>query len=113
LNKWKVIEYTKEIESVLEKYYGASGKGLHSKLTSVENKLDGSIVRKIRYIATIRNKLVHDETFSKLPKRYFYDCRSIIKLLKPSRRKRLTLIMILLFAIVAFFIIIKSCLPML
>lgn len=58
-----VLARTREIESLLEKNFNATGKGLHEKASSVEGILDTTRVKRIRYIATIRNKLVHEADF--------------------------------------------------
>jgi hypothetical protein len=42
---------------------GAQGRGLHEKITSIESMIDSSVVNKIRYIATIRNKVLHEDGF--------------------------------------------------
>jgi len=57
-----VLEKTKKIESILNKM-GAEGKGLHEKSQSIENKLDTNILKSIKFIATVRNKLLHEEDF--------------------------------------------------
>lgn len=58
-----VIKGARRIEGVLEKDFGAEGKGLHEKLSSVESKLPQELQRRIRWIATMRNKTVHEEGF--------------------------------------------------
>jgi hypothetical protein len=58
-----VLARTREIESLLEKNFGATGKGLHEKASSVEGTLDTTRVKRIRHIATIRNKLVHETDY--------------------------------------------------
>lgn len=57
----ETIKIAQDIETVLEEDYGATGKGLHEKATSVESELPADCLRKIRYIATLRNKAVHDD----------------------------------------------------
>jgi hypothetical protein len=47
----------------LEKYYGASGQGLHERINCVEEMLSRKTIQKLRYIATIRNKVVHEYDF--------------------------------------------------
>lgn len=79
MNKWKVIKYNKRIEELLTKKYQASGKGLHSKLTSVESKLAPELVKQIRFIATIRNKLVHEADYNNLPKDFIKTNKAVIK----------------------------------
>lgn len=54
------VKGSKLIEGLLEQKLGATGKGLHSKLTSVENSISASMVSKIRYIASTRNAVVHE-----------------------------------------------------
>lgn len=57
-----VIKKTKRIESALSDM-GAEGKGLNEKLNSIEHKFDEKVIKAIRFIATIRNKLVHEDDF--------------------------------------------------
>ena len=64
-----VINRTKAFESLLETGLGAVGKGLHEKVTSVQARLPEPLVRKLRFIATLRNKLVHDTDYQKLDDR--------------------------------------------
>jgi len=54
------IRYSKEIEGLLETQMGAEGRGLHEKASSVEHQLPSDLLKKLRYIATIRNKVVHE-----------------------------------------------------
>ena len=58
-----IITRTKTIESALVKL-GASGKGLHEKASSLEGTLAPSLVMKIRFIASVRNKSLHDDDYS-------------------------------------------------
>ncbi len=51
----------KKTERLLTRNYKASGRGLHDKLSSVEHKLSEATQRKIRFIATIRNKAAHED----------------------------------------------------
>lgn len=57
------VRYSKRFESLLEREYGAVGKGLHEKLSSVEDRLRQDNVKTIRWIATIRNRAVHEDGF--------------------------------------------------
>jgi hypothetical protein len=63
------IRSSKELEHLLDAEFGASGKGLHEKITSVEQQLSPEMVRNMRYLATIRNKLVHEHAFNAIPDR--------------------------------------------
>ncbi len=49
--------------------FGATGKGLHEKISSVEGQLTPEMIRNMRYLATIRNKLVHERGFDAIPDR--------------------------------------------
>lgn len=85
MNKWKIIEYNKKIEKILVTKYHATGKGLHSKLTSVESELSPELVKKIRFIATIRNKMVHEEDFQELPANFIKSNKEVIKELSQQK----------------------------
>lgn len=58
----EVITRTKRIESFLEGI-GAEGRGLHHKASSLKRSLDPDLVKKIRFVATIRNRLLHEDGF--------------------------------------------------
>src|SRR5437879_2583447 len=64
-----VINRTKALEALLEAGLGATGKGLHEKVSSVQARLPDALVRKLRFVATLRNKLVHDTDYLKLDDR--------------------------------------------
>jgi len=57
----KVTQISQQLEQLLANKYGAEGRGLHEKLTSVEGRIPGFIQKKIRYIATMRNKATHED----------------------------------------------------
>src|SRR5258708_37701277 len=62
------VTTARRLESLLETRFGASGRGLHEKLASVEANLPPDALRDGRYVATIRNRVVHEDSFS-LPDR--------------------------------------------
>lgn len=71
-----VIRATKDLEHLLETEFGApsgkgSGFGLHDKITHAETTagLSRDTVKKLRYLVTLRNKIVHDHDFNELPDR--------------------------------------------
>ena len=69
-----VIRATKDLEHMLESEFDApSGKnvGLHDKITHAEEThgLSNETVKKMRYLVTIRNKIVHDKGYNSLPDR--------------------------------------------
>lgn len=59
----RTLSCTKKIESILEDEFGAIGRGLHEKATSVERRIGASVVKRIRYLATRRNKLMHEDGY--------------------------------------------------
>jgi hypothetical protein len=62
------ISRVKALESRLE-LLGATGKGLHEKVTSVQAKLPPALVKKLRFVATIRNKIVHESDYQRIDDR--------------------------------------------
>lgn len=58
-----VFKYSRELETLLEQHWGASGQGLHSKVTSVQHRLPAAVIRKLRFVATVRNHLAHEAGF--------------------------------------------------
>ncbi len=62
------ITRVKTLESLLEQI-GATGKGLHEKVTSVQARLPQPLVRKLRFVATVRNKIVHESDYQQIDDR--------------------------------------------
>jgi hypothetical protein len=62
------IKTSRRLEGLLETRYSAEGRGLHEKLAAVEAMLSPEALRNGRYVATMRNKVVHEDGFS-LPDR--------------------------------------------
>ena len=56
------VQSSRLIENLLELRLGATGRGLHQKITSVEHRLPEHIVNRARFIASVRNGVVHDPT---------------------------------------------------
>lgn len=108
------VKSSKKIESTLERVLGANGRGLHEKVSSVENKIPTALVKRIRYIATIRNKLIHDDSFRKMNDRSSFKtavkhvARELKKLEGPASNKKwiifsiLLLLAVLILAVVYF-----------
>lgn len=74
-----VIKNTKKIENSLEKM-GATGRGLYEKSLSLKNELNSKTLNSIRFIATIRNKLLHEDGFelsSELLDNLLNQCNSV------------------------------------
>ena len=59
----KIIMLTRKIETLLGNKFHAQGKGLHEKISSVENILSEDLVKSLRFLATIRNKAMHEDGF--------------------------------------------------
>jgi len=75
-----VIKLSKKAEHILESDYGASGRGLHEKVSSVEKKIPAGLVKKLRYVATIRNHLVHELDFElDSPEEFFITAKKAIE----------------------------------
>ena len=63
------ITRVKALESLLESGLGAAGRGLHEKVSSVEARLRPALVRKLRFAATVRNKIVHEADYQSMDDR--------------------------------------------
>lgn len=88
----RCISLVKDIEGLLEAGLGATGKGLHEKATSVEKHLDERQLKRLRYIATLRNKLVHESEFNvdQLPDDFEDACGQLIselRQLQPQQKR--------------------------
>jgi hypothetical protein len=84
-----VINNTKKIESLLKDKLSAEGRGLHTQAESVQDILDQKVAKKIHYIATIRNNLMHEVDF-KIPDIDLFekDCKRVIQYLSETEFKR-------------------------
>src|SRR5687767_13052867 len=73
---------------MLRSKHGADGKGLHQLVTSVERDLPPELVRTLRRVATIRNKIVHEDSYQRLddPKGFISDCAAAKKQLRKRGR---------------------------
>ncbi|AUI87276.1 DUF4145 domain-containing protein [Vibrio azureus] len=60
----KVVMRTRRLEKLLRTQYHADGKGLHQMITSCEDRLPHDVIAKLRFIATVRNKVVHEEDYT-------------------------------------------------
>ena len=59
----QVVLRTRKLETLLREQYHAEGKGLHQLITSCEESLPHDVIKKLRYVATIRNKVVHEDDY--------------------------------------------------
>lgn len=86
-NIGKAAYWAKDFESLLEDIYGAEGRGLHEKINCIEKEIDFDILKKLRYVATIRNKLVHEKDYNELDDGFEGTCKEIEHyLLKEKKR---------------------------
>src|SRR3954470_19833785 len=85
------VSRSRKLEQLLERDFGAAGRGLHEKVSSVEAELPHEMVRKLRLVATVRNKVVHESERID-DKRRFTDAADAaerdLKALARSRRGR-------------------------
>ncbi|OAN16942.1 hypothetical protein A3K86_08370 [Photobacterium jeanii] len=58
-----VVTKTRRIEHLLREHYHAEGKGLHQLISSCETRLPHEIIPKLRFIASVRNKVVHEDGY--------------------------------------------------
>jgi hypothetical protein len=82
-----LIRASSKIESILEDK-GGSGRGLHEKASSVKCIVSEKSVDSIRFIASIRNKLVHegpDTVTSEMKRNYLNACIRVLRDFKSSK----------------------------
>ncbi len=84
----KVVIKTRKLESLLKAKYHAEGQGLHQLITSCESRLPHEEIPRLRYIATIRNKLMHEDGYVlEDRKQFFHDLDRCIQDLTPHAGK--------------------------
>lgn len=72
------ISTAKKFETILSERFGAEGRGLHEKVTAAEANLPTDVTRALRFIATVRNKLVHEDGYGKIDDLdYFHQCVAV------------------------------------
>jgi hypothetical protein len=67
-----VIKASKTLETIFERDFHTQGRGLHEHINSAADNhipIPAAVVKKLRFIATIRNKLIHDSNFNQVPDR--------------------------------------------
>jgi hypothetical protein len=63
------VTRVKALEALLEQALGATGKGLHEKVSSVQPRLPPALVKRLRFVATVRNKIVHEADYKQIDDR--------------------------------------------
>jgi len=92
-----VVSRSRRLEHLLRHHYHAEGKGLHQLITSCEERLPHEIIPTLRYVATIRNKVVHEEGFTLDDSRGFRRaCQACEKELTPRSARRVWAVAVLL-----------------
>ena len=81
-----VIRASKQLEQLLEQHYGAIGRGLHEKTSNIEVQLDSDTVRRLRKIATLRNKVVHEDFELDDLATFQDDAQALVQQLQPQRQ---------------------------
>ena len=84
-----VLQGTKRIEAILEEKFGSTGRGLYEKMTTANMRLPEPLQKRIRYVATMRNKTMHEEGFEipNIPE-FVKTCQSIAEQLETLHANR-------------------------
>jgi hypothetical protein len=99
------VSRSKRLEQLLERKLDATGKGLHQKASSVETKLSPQLLRELRLVATVRNKIVHENDYQKIEDRPGFlracdDAERQLKAIGGGRRKWKAIALLVAIAIV-------------
>lgn len=80
----QVVLRSRKLERLLREHYHARGKGLHQLISSCEERLPHDVIAKLRFVATIRNKVVHQDRYKLEDRRAFLTvCKECEKELTP------------------------------
>lgn len=107
----QVVVRTRRLETLLRQQYHAQGKGLHQLISSCEERLPHDIIAKLRYVATIRNKIVHEDHYHLEDRKAFWNvCQECEKVLTPRSgrfiwRAALTLVALMTLVAMVFYYI--------
>jgi hypothetical protein len=90
----EIVERSKNLEAMLKKL-DAEGRGMHELISSVQEKLEPELNKKLRFIATIRNQAIHEPEFD-LDSDFESFCKAceeagqaLEKIIKPKSKKRI------------------------
>lgn len=85
------VGWSKRFEGELERRFNARGRGLHEKLDSVRDDLPPGVVRDLRLVATVRNRIVHESGYARIEGRreFLAACRRARRALAGRVRRRL------------------------
>jgi len=107
----QVVLRSRKIERLLREQYHAHGKGLHQLISSCEERLPHDVIAKLRFVATIRNKVVHEDSYKLEDRKAFLAvCNECEKELMPRSGRFfwgivLSLIMLMTIAAMVFYYI--------
>lgn len=89
----EIVERSKNLEAMLKKL-GAEGRGMHELISSIQEKLELELIKKLRFIATLRNQAIHEPEFD-IDSDFDAFCDAceeasqiLEKLIKPKARKK-------------------------
>ena len=89
----EIVERSKNLEAMLKKL-DAEGRGMHELISSIQEKLELELIKKLRFIATLRNQAIHETEFD-IDSDFDAFCdaceeveQTLDKLIKPKVRKR-------------------------
>lgn len=101
----QVVLRTRKIERLLREQYHAHGKGLHQLINSCEERLPHDVISKLRFVATIRNKIVHEDRYKLEDREAFLNvCNECEKELTPRSSRfvwRIVISLVSLITIIA------------
>lgn len=85
----EVLNGTKRIEAALTEKFGATGRGLYEKMSTANMALPEHLQKRIRYVATLRNKTAHEDGFEiqNIPA-YVKTCNDIVQELETLHANR-------------------------
>jgi hypothetical protein len=92
----RAVKWSKRFESLLERRFGARGRGLHEKIDSVEGDLDRDTARALRLVATVRNKIVHEDGYDKIDDRARFKaaCKAADRALAGKSRAKMVIVVV-------------------
>lgn len=72
-----VIECSQALEKYIEKNLQGEGKGLHEKISSIEDELSVKDIKNFRFIATARNQIIHEGKMKDNPEKFKEICKQL------------------------------------
>jgi hypothetical protein len=104
------VTWSKRLEALLASRYHANGRGLHEMIDSVKGDLAEPVVRDLRLVATVRNKIVHQEGYDRIDRKaeFLAACRRARRALSPRRARRRWMVLAALAALLAFAVLMLS-----